>query len=67
MTLSVGVIGLGALGEPIAGLLLKAGFATRVCDVRREPVERLAKLYLASQASLIAEAGVATGQGDPRF
>jgi 2-hydroxy-3-oxopropionate reductase len=44
MTLSVGVVGLGALGEPIAGLLLKAGFATGVCDVRREPVERLAKL-----------------------
>ena len=44
MTLSVGVIGLGALGEPIAGLFLKAGFATSVCDVRREPLERLAKL-----------------------
>jgi 2-hydroxy-3-oxopropionate reductase len=44
MTLSVGVIGLGALGEPIAGLLLKAGFATSVCDVRRDPLERLAKL-----------------------
>jgi 2-hydroxy-3-oxopropionate reductase len=44
MTISVGVIGVGALGEPIAGLLLKAGFATSVCDVRRDPVERLAKL-----------------------
>ncbi len=44
MTLSVGVIGLGALGEPIAGLILKAGFATSVCDVRRDPLERLAKL-----------------------
>jgi 2-hydroxy-3-oxopropionate reductase len=44
MTLSVGVIGLGALGEPIAGLFLKAGFATSVCDVRRDPLERLAKL-----------------------
>ena len=44
MTPSVGVVGLGALGEPIAGLLLKAGFATSVFDVRREPVERLAKL-----------------------
>lgn len=44
MTISVGVIGLGALGEPIAGLLLKAGFATSVCDVRRDAVERLAKL-----------------------
>ena len=44
MTISVGVIGLGALGEPIAGLLLKAGFATSVRDVRREPVERVEKL-----------------------
>ena len=44
MTTSVGVIGLGALGEPIAGLFLKARFATAVCDVRRDPVERLAKL-----------------------
>ncbi len=44
MALSVGVIGLGALGEPIAGLFLKAGFATSVCDVRRDPLERLTKL-----------------------
>ena len=44
MTHPVGVIGLGALGEPIAGLFLKAGFATSVFDVRREPVERLARL-----------------------
>jgi 3-hydroxyisobutyrate dehydrogenase-like beta-hydroxyacid dehydrogenase len=44
MTISVGVIGVGALGEPIAALLLKAGFAVSVCDVRRDPVERLAQL-----------------------
>ena len=44
MTHSVGVVGLGALGEPIAGLFLKAGFATSVFDVRREPLERLAQL-----------------------
>jgi 2-hydroxy-3-oxopropionate reductase len=44
MTISVGVIGLGALGEPIAGLLLEAGFRTSVHDVRPDPVERLAKL-----------------------
>ena len=44
MTHPVGVVGLGALGEPIAGLFLKAGFATSVFDVRREPVERLAKI-----------------------
>lgn len=44
MTISVGVIGVGALGEPIAALLLRAGFAVSVRDVRRDPVERLAKL-----------------------
>lgn len=44
MTIAVGVIGLGALGEPIAGLLLKAGFSVALCDIRREPLERLAKL-----------------------
>jgi 3-hydroxyisobutyrate dehydrogenase-like beta-hydroxyacid dehydrogenase len=44
MTIAVGVIGLGALGEPIAGLFLKAGFPVALCDLRREPLERLAKL-----------------------
>jgi len=44
MAISVGVIGLGALGEPIAGLFLKAGFAVSGYDVRTEPLERLAKL-----------------------
>jgi 3-hydroxyisobutyrate dehydrogenase len=44
MGTTVGVIGLGALGEPIAGRILKAGFATSLCDVRRDPVERLAQL-----------------------
>ena len=44
MTLAAGVVGVGALGEPIAGRLLRAGFALSVCDVRRDPVERLAKL-----------------------
>jgi 2-hydroxy-3-oxopropionate reductase len=33
-----GVIGLGALGAPVAGLLLKAGHAVAVYDVRSEPV-----------------------------
>lgn len=51
MTISVGVIGIGALGEPIAGLFLKAGFATSVCDVRREPVARLAELGAQACAS----------------
>ena len=51
MTIAVGVIGLGAMGEPIAGLLLKAGFAVSVCDVRPDPVERLARLGATSCAS----------------
>ena len=37
MTIALGVIGTGALGEPIAGRLLRAGFAVSVCDVRCEP------------------------------
>jgi len=41
---SVGIIGIGALGEPIAGRCLKAGFALSGYDVRSEPLERLAKL-----------------------
>ena len=51
MAISVGVIGVGALGEPIAGLLLKAGFAVSACDVRRDPVERLSKLGARACAS----------------
>lgn len=41
--LKTGVIGLGALGAPVAGLLLKAGHAVAVCDVRSEPVADLQK------------------------
>jgi 3-hydroxyisobutyrate dehydrogenase-like beta-hydroxyacid dehydrogenase len=51
MTTSVGVIGAGALGEPIAALLLKRGFPVSVRDVRRDPVERLARLGAAPCAS----------------
>jgi 2-hydroxy-3-oxopropionate reductase len=51
MTTAVGVIGLGAMGEPIAALLLKAGFPVSGCDVRREPLERVAKLGVKSCAS----------------
>lgn len=52
----VGVIGLGALGRPIAGLLLQAGYRTAVYDVRREPVRELAALGAQACAS---PAGVA--------
>ena len=38
----VGVIGLGAIGKPIAQRLVRAGFGAAVYDVRREPVGELA-------------------------
>jgi 3-hydroxyisobutyrate dehydrogenase-like beta-hydroxyacid dehydrogenase len=43
MATTVGVIGVGAMGEPMAAALLRAGFEVTVCAHRnREPVERLA-------------------------
>lgn len=45
MAKTIGVIGVGAMGEPMAASLLRAGFAVRVCAHRnRAPVERLAAL-----------------------
>ncbi len=41
MQANVGVIGLGALGRPIAELLVKAGHRVAVYDVRDEPVAAL--------------------------
>jgi len=42
MATTVGVIGVGAMGEPMAAALLRAGFGVTVCAHRnREPVERL--------------------------
>lgn len=41
MQAKIGVIGLGALGLPIAELLLKAGHRVAVYDVRAEPMEAL--------------------------
>ena len=41
MTYSVGVIGLGIIGKPIAERLVKAGFRVAVYDVREEPVTEL--------------------------
>ena len=43
MQAKVGVIGLGALGRPIAELLLKAGHRVAVYDVRAEPLAALQK------------------------
>jgi 3-hydroxyisobutyrate dehydrogenase-like beta-hydroxyacid dehydrogenase len=45
MAKTIGVIGVGAMGEPMAAALLRAGFAVSVCAHRnRAPVERLAAL-----------------------
>jgi 3-hydroxyisobutyrate dehydrogenase-like beta-hydroxyacid dehydrogenase len=45
MTTQVGVIGLGAMGEPMAASLLRAKFDVHVCGFRRrEPVDRLVAL-----------------------
>jgi 3-hydroxyisobutyrate dehydrogenase-like beta-hydroxyacid dehydrogenase len=42
MSDNVGVIGLGAMGEPMAAALLRAGFTVTACAHRnREPLERL--------------------------
>ena len=38
---AIGVIGTGVIGKPIAERLVKAGFRTRVYDVREEPLREL--------------------------
>jgi 2-hydroxy-3-oxopropionate reductase len=52
----IGVIGLGALGRPIAELLLKAGYRTAVYDVRSEPMHDLGVLGATACASAAAVA-----------
>jgi 3-hydroxyisobutyrate dehydrogenase-like beta-hydroxyacid dehydrogenase len=45
MSVQVGFVGVGAMGEPMAASLLRAGFAVTVCAHRnRAPVERLVAL-----------------------
>ncbi len=45
MAKAVGVIGVGAMGEPMAASLLRGGFGVTVCaHRRRDPVERLVAL-----------------------
>lgn len=44
MTASVGVIGLGVIGRPIAERLVKAGYGVSVFDVRAEPLAALQNL-----------------------
>jgi 2-hydroxy-3-oxopropionate reductase len=56
MQAKVGVIGLGALGRPIAELLLKAGHRVAVYDVRAEP---LAALQKAGASTCVCPAEVA--------
>ncbi len=51
MQTSVGVIGLGVIGKPIAGRLVKNGFRVAVFDVRDEPMAALQKLGAESCAS----------------
>ena len=50
-SIATGVIGLGALGRPIAELLLKAGHGVAVCDLRSEPAAALKQLGAATCAS----------------
>ena len=53
----IGFIGLGAMGEPMAANLAKAGWAPTVYDIRPEPLERLEALgaTVATSASSLAE------------
>jgi 3-hydroxyisobutyrate dehydrogenase-like beta-hydroxyacid dehydrogenase len=50
MTITVGFVGLGRIGKPIAANILAAGFDLMVFDVREEPMRELAQLG-AKQAS----------------
>jgi 2-hydroxy-3-oxopropionate reductase len=40
----LGFIGLGIMGKPMAGNLVKAGYSVNVCDVFQEPVREIAGL-----------------------
>jgi len=54
---SVGVIGTGIIGKPIAERLVKAGFRTLVYDVREEPLRELEALgaIVCASPGLVAE------------
>jgi 2-hydroxymethylglutarate dehydrogenase len=54
MKKTIGFIGLGAMGKPMATNLVKKGFQLVVCDVRKEPVNELMKMG-ANSASLPKE------------
>jgi 3-hydroxyisobutyrate dehydrogenase-like beta-hydroxyacid dehydrogenase len=44
MKTTIGFVGLGRIGKPIAANILAAGFDLMVFDVRDEPVGELARL-----------------------
>jgi 3-hydroxyisobutyrate dehydrogenase-like beta-hydroxyacid dehydrogenase len=56
--LSVGVIGVGVIGKPIAERLLDAGFRVLVYDVRSEPVQALQRrgVHACASSAEVAEA-----------
>ena len=61
MTTKVGVIGLGAMGQGMAGSLRRAGFAVHVFDIRTEVTQAFAAdggVACASPAELGAQCGV---------
>lgn len=61
MSVRVGFVGLGDIGRPMAGRIVRAGFATTVFDQRAEPCRALAELGAAvaeSCAALAASADV---------
>ena len=61
MKTSVGFIGVGVMGEPMAAALLRGGFSVTVCGHRnREPVERLVAL---GARDGVDPAGVARASG----
>ncbi|MEY2874138.1 MAG: hypothetical protein RLZZ373_1509 [Pseudomonadota bacterium] len=59
--LSIGVIGLGAMGRGMAASLRRAGYRVHVCDVRQEASEAFAAeggVACASPAALAAHCGI---------
>ncbi len=53
MTLKMGFMGLGNMGEGMAWNLLKARFPLTVLDIRPEPVQRLVKLGASAAADVV--------------
>ncbi len=51
MKKTIGFIGLGAMGKPMATNLVKKGFQLVVCDVRKEPVSEMVKMGANSASS----------------